>query len=176
MEEKEEEKKIAEQNEDETDLPEKRDFEEELLAIIKSDEPPQQIAEKLEDYHENDIAGILGKLTKAERIKLYKLLGVEKVSEVFAYLDDVEEYIEELDSEKAADIIESMDADDAIDVLDELEDEKKEEIIQLMEKESVEDIQLIDSYDDDAIGSKMTTNYIAILKSLSVQQAIGPAL
>ena len=49
MEEKEEEKKIAEQNEDETDLPEKRDFEEELLAIIKSDEPPQQIAEKLED-------------------------------------------------------------------------------------------------------------------------------
>ncbi len=172
MEENENKEKVVDETEDEQDLPEKRDYEEELLKIIKSDEPPQQIAEKLEDYHENDIAAILCKLTKAERIKLYKLLGVEKVSEIFAYLDDVEEYIGELDSEKAADIIESMDADDAIDVLDELEDEKKEEIIQLMEKESVEDIQLIDSYDDDMIGSKMTTNYIAIEKDLSVKQAM----
>ena len=103
MEENENKEKIVGETEDEQDLPEKRDYEEELLNIIKSDEPPQQIAEKLEDYHENDIAAILSKLTKAERIKLYKLLGVEKVSEIFAYLDDVEEYIDELDSEKAAD-------------------------------------------------------------------------
>lgn len=100
MEENENKEKIVGETEDEQDLPEKRDYEEELLNIIKSDEPPQQIAEKLEDYHENDIAAILSKLTKAERIKLYKLLGVEKVSEIFAYLDDVEEYIDELDSEK----------------------------------------------------------------------------
>ena len=66
-----------------------------------------------------------------------------------------------IDSEKAADIIESMDADDAIDVLEELEDDKKEEIISLMEEESVADIQLIDSYEEDEIGSKMTTNYIS---------------
>ncbi|MBQ7642645.1 MAG: magnesium transporter, partial [Clostridia bacterium] len=153
-------------------IPEKRDYEEELLAIIKSDDPPKVLKDKLGDYHENDIASILPKLTKQERIKLYRCLGNEAVSEIFAYLDDVDKYIEELDAEKAADIIESMDADDAIDVLDELEDDKKEEIISLMEKESVEDIQLIDSYDDDMIGSRMTTNYIAINKDLSVKQAM----
>ncbi|MDD7186893.1 MAG: magnesium transporter, partial [Clostridia bacterium] len=154
------------------DIPEKRDYEEELLQLLQSNEPPKKLREDLDDYHENDIAAILPKLSKEERLKLYKTLGVDKVSEIFAYLDDVEEYIEELDSEKAADIIESMDADDAIDVLEELEDDKKEEIIGLMQKDAVEDIQLIDSYDEDMIGSRMTTNYVAFDKNLSVKQAM----
>ena len=103
---------------------------------------------------------------------MYRILGIEKVSEIFPYLDDVEEYIEELPNEKAADIIENMDADDAVDVLEELEDDKKEELIKLMQKDSVKDIKLIDSYDDDMIGSKMTTNFIAVKKNLSIKQAM----
>ncbi len=156
----------------ENEIPEKRDYEEELLGIIRSDNPPSVIKDELDNYHENDIASIIPQLSEEERKKLYKTLGVDRVSEIFTYLDDVDKYIEELDSERAADIIESMDADDAIDVLEELEDDKKEEIINLMEKESVEDIQLIDSYDDDMIGSRMTTNFIAISKDLSVKQAM----
>ena len=65
-----------------------------------------------------------------------------------------------------------MDADDAVDVLEELEDDKKEELIKLMQKDSVKDIKLIDSYDDDMIGSKMTTNFIAVKKNLSIKQAM----
>ena len=161
-------------NEEETvnQVPEKRDYEEELLKLIKSNEPPEKLREDLGDYHENDIAAILPELTQEERSKLYKILGVEKVSEIFPSLDDVEEYIDELPNENAADIIENMDADDAVDVLEELEEEKKEEIIKLMQKDSVEDIKLIDSYDDYMIGSKMTTNFISINKNLSIKQAM----
>ncbi len=166
------EEKQTPEEEIEREVPEKRDYEEELLKIIKSDDPPSVLKEKLLDYHENDIASIIPELTQQERSKLYKSLGVDLVSKIFAYLDDVDKYIEELDAEKAADIIESMDADDAIDVLGELEEDKKEEIISLMEKESVEDIQLIDSYDDDMIGSRMTTNFISLNKTLSVKQAM----
>ncbi len=158
--------------EENSEIPEKRDYEEELLNLIKSDEPPERLKEELDNYHENDIAAVLPKLGKEERAKLYKLLGLERVSEVFAYLDDVEEYIEELPNEKAADIIENMDADDAVDVLEELESDKKEEIIKLMEKESVKDIKLIDSYDEDAIGSRMTTNFISVGKNCTVKQAM----
>ena len=166
---------MTEEEKDETnenDLPEKRHFEEELLKIIKSDDPPERIKEELNDYHENDIAAILPNLSKQERIKLYKILGTERVSDVFSYLDNVEAYIGEIDNEKAADIIESMDADDAVDVLDELDDSKKNDIINLMEQGSVEDIKLIDSYDEDMIGSKMTTNYVFFNKNLSVKQAM----
>lgn len=163
---------LENQNHTAEEIPEKRDYEEELLQLLQSNEPPQQLRKDISAYHENDIAAVIPKLTKDERLKLYKVLGVDAVSEIFAYLDDVEEYIEELDSEKAADIIESMDADDAIDVLDELEDDKKEEIIGLMQKDAARDIQLIDSYDEDQIGSRMTTNFVAFNKNFSVKQAM----
>ena len=114
------EKEILDQEENLSEVPEKRDYEEELLKLIKSDEPPERLREDLSDYLENDIASILPELSQEERAKLYRLLGTEKMSEIFPYLDDVEEYIEELPSEKAADIIENMDADDAVDVLEEL--------------------------------------------------------
>ena len=154
------------------ELPERRDYEEELLLIASQGHTLKELKEILFDYHENDIANVIPKLDKQTRTRFYKALGIDRVSDVFAYLDDVEEYISELDSEKAADIIESMDADDAIDVLEELEEDKKEEIISLMEEESVADIQLIDSYEEDAIGSKMTTNYIALPKDFTIKQAM----
>lgn len=154
------------------EVPEKRDYEEELLFIASQNHTLKELKEILFDYHENDIASVIPRLDRETRTRFYKALGIDRVSDVFTYLDDVEEYISELDSEKAADIIESMDADDAIDVLDELEEDKKEEIISLMEEESVADIQLIDSYEEDEIGSKMTTNYISFPKDFTVKQAM----
>lgn len=153
-------------------MPEKPDYAKELEAIIKSDASDTQIRERLEDYHENDIADVLEELTLEERKKLYRILGKETVSEIFTYLEDVETYINELDSEVAADIIESMDADDAVDVLDELEEEKSQELIELLDAESRHDIDLIHSYDEDEIGSYMTTNFITIKRGVTVRQAM----
>lgn len=154
------------------EIPEKRDFKEELLEIVKSNDKEQEIREKLNDYHDNDIAEIIPLLTLQERKKLYRILGNDAVSDIFAYLDDVDEYLAELGNEKAADIIESMDADDAIDVLDELGEERKNELLPLIEPEAREDIKLIDSYDEDVIGSKMTTNYVSVSKNFSIKQAM----
>lgn len=159
-------------NEEVIVIPEKPDFSEELLSIIKSDLKNAEIREKLDEYHDYDIAGIFPQLEPSERKKLYRILGDEAVSDIFAYLENVEDYITELDNEKAADIIEEMDADDAIDVLDELPEDKKEDIMNLIEPEAQADIMLIDSYDDDQIGSRMTTNFISINKSSTIKQAM----
>ena len=160
-------------NGSEPEVPEKRDYEKELIAIIKSGEPPQVIRKKLEDYHENDIASVWEALSKEEHIKLYQLLGNDTVSEIFTYLeDDVSVYLEELGLENAADILESMDADDAVDILDEMEDEKSDQLIRMMDEESRHDIDLIQSYEDDEIGSKMTTNFIVIRRGLKIQEAM----
>lgn len=103
---------------------------------------------------------------------LYKLVGDEEVSEIFAYLDDAGDYLEELSVDAAADIIEQMDADDAVDILEDLDEEAQKAIIEQMDLEAQEDIRLIQSYEEDMIGSKMTTNYIAIRRGLSVKQAM----
>ena len=148
------------------------DFSEELIALVKSDKSIAELKEELSNYHANDIANVLPSLNANERKKLYAALGAEECSDVFSYLDDPDEYINELSAEKAADIVENMDADDAVDLLDELDEDKKREIIELMEEDSAEDVKLISQYDDDEIGSEMTTNYIDIKNDFSVKQAM----
>lgn len=150
----------------------KRDFKRGIVEIIRSGKSDDELRLSMQDYHDNDIASALEDLTPEERKIFYRIMGDEEISDVFAYLDNVEDYIEELDAEKAADIIEEMDADDAIDLLDELEDDKREEIMHLLDDKAQKDINLIQSYDEDVIGSRMSTNYVSISKDLSVKQAM----
>ena len=144
----------------------------EILEILNSNITDHDKKIKILQYHENDIAEILELLEKEQRDILYKILGTENVAEVFSYIEDVEEFVEELHPEKAADIIEMMDADDAIDVLEELDEEIREEIFSLMDQEVIEDITLIAKYDEDMIGSKMTNNFISISYSDTIKSAM----
>lgn len=145
----------------------------ELLQIIRSNATNEQKKEKLLNYHENDIAQVFPYLSKIERLSLYKIIDQDTLSDIFSYLDEPSEYIDELSNDAAADIIENMDTDDAIDILQELDEENRQELIELMDKEAVEDIKLIESYDEEMIGSRMTTNYIAINKKATVKQAMA---
>ncbi len=151
---------------------EKTNFDEEIIGIILSGRPEEEIRRELDNYHENDIAGILEKLDEGTRKRLYQILGLEMVSDIFTYLDDVSRYLGELDLETAADVIEKMDADDAIDALENVDEEVRRELISRMDRESTEDIRLITSYDEEQIGSRMTTNYIMIQRNDSVKQAM----
>ena len=144
----------------------------ELLSLIRSKSKPSYIKEELENYHDSDIAEVICYLTEEERKKLYRILGKERVSNVFTYLENVEDYIAELENETAADLIELMDADDALDVLQELEEEDKKQITSLMEKDALEDVRLLASFEDDQIGSKMTTNYIIVKKNDTIKNAM----
>ena len=144
----------------------------EILNLIRSDISIEDLREQLNDYHDADLAEALEQLEKEERLRFYKALGTERLSEVFAYLEEVEDYFHEIGLEKSADILEEMDADDAVDVLETLPDDYREEIVARMDKEAREDIDLITSYDDDEIGSDMTTNFIVIKKGTDIKGAM----
>ena len=144
----------------------------EILSLIRSDISIEDLREQLNDYHDADLAEALEELDKEERQRFYKALGTERLSEVFAYLEEVEDYFHEIGLEKSADILEEMDADDAVDVLETLPDDYREEIVARLDKEAREDIDLITSYDDDEVGSDMTTNFIVIKKGTDVKGAM----
>lgn len=61
----------------------KPDYESEIMGIIRSNISPKVMREDLKDYHENDIANVLPDLNAAERKKLYRVLDVEMLSEIF---------------------------------------------------------------------------------------------
>ena len=72
-----------------------KNYVQEILSIIHSGLPKAELAEKLSDYREKDLADALEALTPAERQSLYSILGVDTVAEIFAYLDDAEPYLKE---------------------------------------------------------------------------------
>ena len=156
----------------EKDVLKEPNYVEELLSIIRSGMSNEEIEDKISDYHENDIADAWQQLTPEERKRLYVILGPEKVSEIFTYIENVEDYIKELELERAAEVISHMDSDDAVDALEGMDEEIQEKLVNMMDDEASRDIQLIQSYEDDEIGSKMTTNYIVIKYTLSIRQAM----
>ena len=81
------------------------------------------------------------------------------------------EYLQEINLENAARVISEMDSDDAVDVLENLDADTKTRIVDLLDDDAEKDVKLILSYEDDEIGSKMTTNFIVIGKNLNIRQA-----
>lgn len=146
-------------------------FVQQIIAIIRGHYPDEEILERLQDFHENDIAQSLELLTKEERIHLYSLLDAEWMSEIFSFLDEPKEYIKELDIDKLAAVINEMDSDDAVDLLEDLDEDVKDRLRPILDEDVKADIKLINSYEEDEIGSLMTTNYICINRPLTVRQA-----
>ena len=146
----------------------------EVLELIRGNLNDKQLSERLSDYHENDIADTFEVLDRYEIKRLYRAIGAERFSDIFAYVEDKENYIEGMDINNLAKIISEMDSDDAVDVIEDIEDEETiEKLRSMLDEKVAADIALIESYDEDEIGSMMTTNYIVIHKNLTIRQAMA---
>ena len=150
----------------------KPNYVEELLEILRSSLAADELQDQISDYHESDIADAFEQLTEEERKRLYPLLGPEWIAEIFTYIEDPDEYLKELDLGQAAQVLSYMDSDDAVDVLDELDDTTQEKLVGMMDEESSHDIKMLQSYEDDEVGSLMTTNFIVIHENLTIRQAM----
>ena len=150
----------------------KPNYVEELLEILRGSLAADELQDQISDYHESDIADAFEQLTEEERRRLYPLLGPEWIAEIFTYIEDPDEYLKELDLGQAAQVLSYMDSDDAVDVLDELDDTTQEKLVGMMDEESSHDIKMLQSYEDDEVGSLMTTNFIVIHENLTVRQAM----
>ena len=152
-----------------------QDYSKEILKIIRSNTSPAVMGERLQDYHENDLADVMPKLTVQERCKLYRILDTDMLSDIFEYTDEenAAEYLNEMDVKKAAAILSRMETDALADVLNKVEKTKKKILIDLLEPEVRRDVEMIASFDEDEIGSRMTTNCIVIRENLTVKQAMS---
>lgn len=147
-------------------------FTEDIVSIIRSGLGREQLIEKLSDYHEKDIAQSFAFLTREERKALYDTLGAEWISNIFSYIEEPQAYIEELGIDKLAEVINEMDSDDAVDLLEDIDESVKAKLRPILDEDVKADIRLIHSYDEDEIGSLITTNFVCISKDLSIRQAM----
>ena len=145
----------------------------ELAELFRSEKTDEEILDFLLNYHKNDIADMMAGMTEEERKRLYHLLGAQKTADVFKYIEDPRKYIKELTVESAARVISEMDSDDAVDLLENLDPEEKEQIVRMLDEDAKKDVKMLLSYDEEEIGSCMTTNYICIPENLTIRQAMS---
>lgn len=145
-----------------------------IIEILESGMSRAEIAAELGNYHDNDIAEALEHMEAPSRKKLYSILGVRRMADIFTYVDDFSIYTGDMTVEQAASVLECMDADDAIDALESVEDESlQKKLISLMDKDVSDDIQLIRSFSEDEAGSLMTNDFVSIPETYTIKQAMN---
>jgi magnesium transporter len=132
--------------------------------------------EKLDQLHPADIAEIYENLSLDEATYLYLLLDPEKASDVLVELeeDEREAFLKALPSEIiASQFINNMESDDAADVIGDLAEEKKQEVLLHIEDvEQAGDIVDLLSYDEDTAGGLMAKELIRVNENWGVATCI----
>jgi len=129
---------------------------------------------KLHTLHPSDLADILEELGKKSSMSVFSSLDEEKAADVLEELESHAQVhmVENLPVEKMADVLEKMPADEVADILDELEDDKAEMLLNEMEAESSKEVRELLEYEDDMVGSLMTTDYLSFTADLTVAEVL----
>ena len=143
---------------------------ERTIASVKLRVPHKGLAE----LHPADLATIIDQLSRSDRVGVIAALDDEAAADAIGEMEPEAQVdiLEDLEPERAADILEEMDPDEAADLVADLSDESREEILGLMEKDEAEEVQELMEYDEDTAGGIMTTEFVAVPKSLTAAQTI----
>lgn len=148
----------------------------ELIRHTLATEDKQQFREIFLENHTYDQAQIYLSLTVEERQLVYHYLSPEDMATVFEILEedveDVEEYLREMDESYAARMLADMFADNAVDVLQQIDEEEVKHYLRLMPHKTSNEIRNLLNYEDDTAGAMMTTEIIAIHETQTVGNAM----
>ena len=149
------------------------DYKTEIARIVRSNLAPRAKQEQLSDYHENDIAAALDLLNKEERRRLYHLLDTETAANVLEYSDNQNLYLNELSIRQRIPVLQQLEITSAADYLEQLEKSERSTLLDLIDEDTRREISLLNSFDEEEIGSKMSTNYVAFQEDTSISQAMS---
>jgi len=148
-----------------------REYISELRAIIEARDDKAALA-MMNDLHPADIAEIYQELNIDEVKYLYMILDPKVASDVLVELeeDDREQFLRALPAEEiASQFINNMDSDDAADVIADLDDLVKQEVLKhIKDIEQAGDIVDLLSYDEHSAGGLMAKELIKVNENWSL--------
>ena len=148
------------------------DYRTEIADILRSSLTPRIKQERLLTYHARDLADALEILTPEERGSLYRILDPETLADIFDYAGDEMKYLKEISLPKRISVLSRFEADEMAEYIRDMDKEDRMAVIELLEDDLRKQVLLLHSFSEDEIGSKMTTNYIAVPSGISVRQAM----
>lgn len=148
------------------------DYRAEIVQVIRSNLTPRRMQEQLLSYHGKDVAEAMELLRSDERRRLYSILDGASLAEILEYSDRLGDFLGELSLKKRVEVLTLLEPATAVDYLQQLDKAQRKTLIELMPQQVQREVALLSSFNEDEIGSKMTTNYIAIRAGLTVRQAM----
>lgn len=146
---------------------------EEIANIFKIKDDAK-LKEEILKFHDYEVSETLLELSKEDKFRLYKIFSHEELSNFFSYMDEEDALLlfEEMKSTDITGVIQELDIDDAVDVMLALPDEKREEYLELMDEEHRFKISALFDHEEFTAGSIMTTSFIEVSVSDTVEQAM----
>ncbi len=121
-----------------------------------------------------DIAVLFGDIHDSKVQVLFRMLPKELAADVFVEMDeDTQEFLIKgfSDSELKA-VVDELSADDAVDIIEEMPANVVKRILRQADAETRKQINELLKYPDDSAGSIMTTEFVNLRPSMTVDQAI----
>lgn len=146
---------------------------EDIVKLIKGPLTPKMKQQNLLSYHEKDISDALSLLSVDDRKHLYTLLDAEWIAEILEYSDDSTIYLNEIPIQKRMAVLSHFETVEMLDYIREMDKDSRDIILDLLDSEKKREFLLLNSFSEDEIGSKLTSNYVAIDFGISVKEAMS---
>lgn len=129
----------------------------------------------LDVMNEVDIASLLSDLDDRELALAFRLIPKDKAAEVFANMNNsMQTYLVEMFTEKELkELLEDLYMDDTVDLLEELPANLVTRILNAVSQSERNMINLLLNYPDDSAGSIMTTEYVGLRQSMTVEESMA---
>lgn len=151
-----------------------KEAEKDIQSLI-IEENLEQFREQFFDMHPYDQAKLFLEQGHHERMNIYTFLSPGEMSVVMENIDleHTEKFITEMDPHFATMVFAEMAVDDAVDILKELSIDEVASFLALMEDEPATQIKELLHYEEKTAGSIMTTEYVSLLETQTVQETLA---
>jgi magnesium transporter len=135
---------------------------------------PTHAAELAEELHAVDLAELVDGLADEQAVLLLAALPVEASARALDAMDHARraQLYEKLDRALAARIADAMSADERADLFRALPEQMRAELLVRLPRDASQDVRELLRYPETSAGGLMTTDYVALDPSLSVERAI----
>ena len=132
------------------------------------------LKEKLKMVNSADIPTILEDLDKENVVKLFRILPKEQAGEAFSYMEPYmkEKLIQDFTDTELKGIINELFMDDTVDLIEEMPSNVVKKILKVVNAKDRKIINELLQYPEDSAGSIMTTEFIDLKETMTVEQAL----
>lgn len=147
-------------------------MEKQILSLIE-EKKYTRLRECLEELNPADIALILEEAELRDLPVVFRILPKELAAEVFVEMDrDLQQHlIESFSNTELKDVFDELFMDDMVDIIDEMPASVAKRILKQTDSKTRNMVNKLLAYPESSAGSVMTTEYLSIKKSMTVDEA-----